>query len=201
MKKITFVAFMLMGLCTYGQNDLILHLNDSVMEISSGKDYQLPVNGEMMQLRIDFRDTLSYDDDLFSFQYLKDFKVSKMDIEQGIHQVMLMSADGSGILIQQYATMNPTMLNEMMIQEVTKESVNYGFQMDRQDYTRKIGSGETLNVARAVLTYRDEKNTYEVASLGKKDEGILIMTMVMDEENSEQGQKIIDLMWNSLWYR
>lgn len=171
------------------------------MEISSGKDYQLPVNGEMMQLRIDFRDTLSYDDDLFSFQYLKDFKVSKMVIEQGIHQVMLMSADGSGILIQQYATMNPTMLNEMMIQEVTKESVNYGFQMDRQDYTRKIGSGETLNVARAVLTYRDEKNTYEVASLGKKDEGILIMTMVMDEENSEQGQKIIDLMWNSLWYR
>lgn len=200
MKKITLLFFIFTSLVSFGQNDLILHINDTVLEISSGKNYEIPIKGESLQFRVDYKDTLTYVDQLFSFQYLKDYKVSKMDIEKGIHQVMIMNADGSGILIQQYASMNPTMLNEMMIQEVTKESVNYGFNLDRQDYDRKLQSGETLKVAKAVLSYQNEKNTYEVASLGKKDEGILIMTMVMDEEKSQQGKKIIDLMWNSLKY-
>lgn len=201
MKKITFLFFLFSSFLGVAQNDLLLQLNDTVIELSSGKDYQIPIKGQELRVRVDFKDTLNYEDDLFSFQYLKDYKVSKMDIEKGIHQVMIMSADGSGMLIQQYAYMNPTMLNEMMIQEVTKESLNYGFEMNRQNYSRKLQSGETLNVTKAVLTYRDEKNIYEVASLGKKDEGILIMTMIMNEKSSAKGNNIIDLMWESLKYK
>src|SRR5690606_29987373 len=145
-------------------------------------------------------DTLVYDDDLFSFNYPKDYKISRTAIEEDIEQIMLMTAEGSGILIQKYSTINPTMLNEMMISEVTKESLNYGFNMKREDYAIKLGSGQKLNIDKAILTYKDETNIYEVASIGRKDEGILIMTMA-SEQISENGRKMIDMMWNSLRYK
>ena len=88
-----------------------------------------------------------------------------------------------------------------MISEVTKESLNYGFKIERNDYTRKLKSGQKLDVDKAILTYKDETNIYEVATIGKKDEGILIMTMVMDEKMSKQGRKIIEMMWSSLIYK
>jgi hypothetical protein len=93
------------------------------------------------------------------------------------------------------------MLNEIMISEVTKESLNYGFKMKRDDYTRQLESGQKLNIDKAILTYKNETNIYEVATIGKKDEGILIMTMIMDEKMSTQGRKIIEMLWNSLIYK
>jgi hypothetical protein len=94
--------------------------------------------------------------------------------------------------------MNPTMLNELMLNEVTKESVNYGFELIREDYERVLASGLKIKVDRAVLTYNDEINIYEIASVGKKDSGLLIITMEMDDSENSLGKKLISLIWDTL---
>ncbi|WP_242202820.1 hypothetical protein [Aestuariivivens insulae] len=157
--------------------------------------------GEIFTIKLKAKDTLTHDDNLYSFKFPKDYKVSKAIIDDGIHQIMIMTAEGSGILIQQYINFNPTMLNEMMINEATKESINYGFKMKRQDYNRDLISGQKINVDKAILKYKDEINIYEIASIGNRDEGIIIITMRMDDDEGTQGQKIIDLMWNTLIYK
>ena len=58
--------------------------------------------------------------------------------------------------------------------------------------------GHEIAVTRSVLRYKDEVNSYEIASIGKKDAGIIIVTIRMDEDANTQGQKIIDLMWKSI---
>lgn len=68
-----------------------------------------------------------YEDSLYRFRYLKDYKISKLKVDEGIEQIMIMTAEGLYVLIQKYSTINPTMLNEMMLNEVTKESLSYGF--------------------------------------------------------------------------
>lgn len=181
-----------------GQTDYIIQLNDQTFEIAANKQYTFEVDGEEIDLSLRLKDILIYDDDFYSFSYPKDFKVSKMVVDEGIEQIMLMTAEGSGIIIQKYATIDPTMLKELMLSEVTKESISYGFQLTRNDYNRKLKSGEDLDVLKAVLKYRDETNIYEVASIAQKDEGLIIVTMTMDENYSEQGLKMIDLMWDSL---
>ncbi|MFD1095576.1 hypothetical protein [Salegentibacter chungangensis] len=201
MKRLSILFFVLLGLNAYAQEDYVLQLNDSTYSISLDKEYSFPVDGKSISFKIVSKDTLSYEDDFFSFNYPNDFKVSKMKIDEGMEQVMLMTAEGSGILIQKYSTINPTMMNEMLLNEVTKESLNYGFKMTREDYTRKLKSGQELEVSKAILRYKDEVNTYEIASIGRKDEGILVMTMTMDETINEQGTRIIDMMWNSLEYK
>ena len=197
--KYLLIAFLLqLNFVVFSQNDYQLIINDTEMEISLDKEYEIEVDGKTVQFKLLAKDTLSYVDDLFSFHYPSEYRVSQIDIDDEIEQIIIMTAEGSGILIQKYSTFDPTVLNELMLSEITKESLNYGFEMNREDYSRELKSGQTVNVDKAVLTYKNEQNIYEVASLGKKDEGIMVMTMMMDEELSEQGKKIIEMMWNSL---
>ncbi|MBU8893608.1 MAG: hypothetical protein KOO66_12590 [Bacteroidales bacterium] len=201
MRNLLLVISILTSFIANGQEEYVIQLNDTIFEVALDKEYKISINGEAINFTINAKDTLLFNDDFYSFQYFKEYKVSKIVIEEGIEQIILMTAEGSGILIQKYLNINPTMLNEIMISEVTKESLNYGFKMERKDYKRELKSGQKLNVDRVILTYKDETNIYEVASIGNKDEGILIMTMIMDEKISQQGRKIIDLMWGSLKYK
>lgn len=186
---------------SFSQTDYKIQINDTVIDISVNNEYNINLNGKEIKLRLIAKDTLLFDDNFFSFNYSKDYKVSRLQVGEGIEQLMIMTAEGSGLLIQKYSTVNPVMLNSMIISEVTKESLSFGFEMENQTYTRKLKSGQNLDVDRAVLTYKDKTNIYDVASIGKNDEGILIMTMIMDEKMSEKGKELIDLMWNSLIYK
>ncbi|PKP15814.1 MAG: hypothetical protein CVU06_15855 [Bacteroidetes bacterium HGW-Bacteroidetes-22] len=198
-----FLTFILLAFYTtiFGQSDYVMFVNDSSFNLTLDTEYQVSINDELVTLRVRVKDTLNYDDILYRFKYSKDYKVSKTVIEDGVEQIMIMTADGSGILIQQYTNLNPTMLNEMMINEVTKESLNYGFKLSREDYKRELISGQKIEVDKAVLKYKDQTNIYEVASIGNKDEGIIIMSIRLNYVIGTEGQKIIDLMWNTLFYK
>lgn len=38
---------------------------------------------------------------------------------------------------------------------------------------------------------------YEIATYGRKDEGLIILTMVMDDSAAKSANSFIDLLWNS----
>jgi hypothetical protein len=195
------IFFLLTTINVFSQKDYIVKINDTELEIALDSSYTIQINNKDVKFTFKSKAILLYDDPFFNFQYPSDFKVSKTKIDEGIEQIMLMTADGSGILIQKYEDFNPTLLNEMMINEVTKESINYGFKLERKDYERKLKFNQNLKVNKAILTYKDEINIYEIATIGKKDEGILIMTMIMDNTTDGQGNKLIDLMWETLNYK
>ena len=201
MKYFLLIFVSILSTSLYSQNEYIFEIDDKTLEISLDEEYTISLGGKDYSFKLIEKDTLIYNSNLFSFEHSKDYKVSKLVIEEGVEQIMIISAEGTGMLIQEYSTMNPTMLNEMMLSEITKESLNYGFDLKRKDYSRKLKSGKKLEVKKAILTYKDEVNIYEVASIGQKDEGILIVTMIMDEKMSEEGRKIINLMWSSLMYK
>ena len=163
-------------------------------------NYEIKIDNKTHNIKIASIDTLVYKGGKISFKYFKDHKISTTQLDDGIEQLMIMTADGSGIIIQLYSNMNPQLLNEMLLNEVTKESVGYGYELKRKDYERTLSSKQKINVDKAVLTYKDEINIYEVATFGTKDEGVLIMTMKMDNEKNSAGQKLIDLTWNSFKY-
>ena len=83
---------------------------------------------------------------------------------------------------------------------MTKESLGYGYKLKREDYQRKLKSGQAINVIKAVLTYKDDVDIYEVASIGGKDEGILVITIDNNLEQSVPGRDLIKLLWDSLTY-
>lgn len=183
------------------QEDYLLTIDGKTINIALNKVETVLINGKEVEVNLNLKDTLSFDQDLFAFNYLKEYSVTQTTIEIGIDQIMIMSADGTGIMIQQYKIMNPSMLRELMLSEVTKESVTYGYDLQREDYTRKLKDGSEIEVLKAVLKYRETESIYEIAALGEKDEGILIITMKPDINFSTQNDKIIDVMWNSILYK
>jgi hypothetical protein len=184
---------------TYAQGDYTITINGEKKEIELDKEYVIKAKKKDISFSVSANDTILYKNEMFSFKYPKEFKITKLDIAEGIEQIVIMTAEGTGIMFQKYNTMNPTMLNEMMINEVTKESINYGYKLDRQDYIKKLKSGQDLEVDKAVLTYKDEMNSYEIASFGKKDQGVIIMVMEMSNILSPNSEKLIKLMWESLY--
>jgi hypothetical protein len=183
------------------QSDYTFQVNDSSFDIALDKSYVILVNGQKVNLKLAQKEELTYNTDLYSFLYPKAFKVSTTKVDDGIEQLSILTAEGSGLLIQKYNTINPTSLNELMLTEMTKESISYGYVAKKTNYTKTLKSGQEINIIKSELRYKDEVNVYEIASIGKKDEGILIVTIRLDENANTQGQKIIDLMWKSLQFK
>lgn len=189
---------MLCALGAQAQEDYVVRINDTLLNVELGKKYNTTVNGKKVSFSVKLKDTLTYADNLYSFLYLSHNKISKTKLDTSISQISILTAEGSGLLIQEYESINPTSLNEMMLSEITKESINYGFEMKRSTYKKRLKSGQEIVVTRAVLRYKEEVNIYEVASAGTKDAGLVIVTMRMSEIDDTPGQNIINLMWDSL---
>lgn len=197
MKNKFLILIFLASTLIYSQENYQIEINGKLTDIELNKNYELKIKNKTLSIKVSLKDTLTYNDKFVSFKYPNKYKITSTEVDDGIEQLMLITAEGSGFIIQEYMTMSPVTMNELMINEVTKESVNYGFVMKREDYDRTLKSGIKLKVNRAVLTYKDEVNIYEIATFGKKDEGILIMTMRMDDEENSKGKKLIDMVWKT----
>ena len=198
MRNILIATTLFFSLQANCQEDYIIHLNDTIVHVALDKPYDLTVKGKKINFKITQKDTLTYNDRFFSFLYPKGFKVSNTIVDENVEQISILTAEGSGLLIQIFKSINPTTLNELILSEMTKESISYGFQEKRSGYKKILKPGHEIAVTRSVLRYKDEVNSYEIASIGKKDAGIIIVTIRMDEDANTQGQKIIDLMWKSI---
>jgi hypothetical protein len=198
MKKLLFIFTCLYISNTYSQTDFIITVNNQSQEIALDKNYEFEVDGKKIQISVKEKDTLIYNDAFYSFKYSKKHKISKAELDEGIEQIMLMTAGGSGIIIQKYDFFDPTMLQEMMMNEITKESVSYGYSMERKDYDKTLESGDELRILKADLEYKGELEIYEISAVGKKDEGILIMTMNLGGDGDNEGTDMINLLWETL---
>jgi hypothetical protein len=62
----------------------------------------------------------------FSFVHPSGISVTKTDLGDDITQYLMASALGTIVVVQEYGKMNPVSLNQLMLQEMTKESVQAG---------------------------------------------------------------------------
>lgn len=102
-----------------------------------------------------------------------------------------MKATGTGYMIQTYKNFNPTFLIDLMLSEVTKESVSYGYSKKDKNFEYKLTSGQTLKGKTATLEYKGEEEVYTVAAYGSKDEGILVMTMLFTDDDYRDADKAL----------
>jgi hypothetical protein len=203
MKKLGIIAATLVTLLlqpfAQGQEkgNYTLTVNGQRIDITLGQPVtHTTPSGEKIQLMVERKDIVSFDDEFVSFQHKSEYNVSKSKIEKDIYQLLLSSALGTGFLIQEYATLNPAPMNEILLQEVIKEDLNYGYKLDKQPFSIMSKNGKKLEGVKATLTYQTEEKYYIVVSYGEKDRGMIIMTM-LDKKNQNE-KALLDLLWNSL---
>lgn len=198
MKNKLLILLLISSFAATAQEDYTIQINGQTLKLALDKNYETTVNGQKISFIVKQNDILKYDDKDLSFDYPKDFTISRKKIDEDIDQMAIVTGEGAGVIVQHYSTINPMEFKEIMLNEVTKESVNYGFVLTRHDYKKKLSSGQELEVVKAILKYKDEINIYEITAHGKKDEGFIVMTMRMDDETDSDGMKLINMMWKTL---
>jgi len=88
-------------------------------------------------------------------------------------------------------------LNQLMLQEMTRESVQAGAELTQQPTTRKLADGKELTGIRAEVKTRTETAYFEIVGYGLADQGLLFVTRVGSGDVATE-QPLIDKFWESL---
>ncbi|MEM8765379.1 MAG: hypothetical protein AAGD88_16280 [Bacteroidota bacterium] len=185
------------GIAQNDGNYIVVINSDSIPVDLNGSIEYKPKSKQPLTITVIQPEILTYSDDMISFKYDKSLSVSNSLIEEGIEQCMIMKSTGNGFMVQKYSTLNPSSLTRLMLNEITKESINYGYQKTEKDFKKTLTSGQTIEGIEAVLTYKGERETYTVATYGEKDEGIILVTMLLNEDYPED-KAFIDLFLDTL---
>ncbi len=182
----------------YGQGaNYQITINGQTSDVALGGEYSFVTpSGEKLTYSVTKKDIVSFEDEMVSFQHKGSLTVSTTKIDEGIDQVLAVTALGTGFIIQEYNGMDPSTLNDLMLQELTKEDISYGYELSKEDYSKVLKGGQTLKGIKATLTYKDEEKYYTITSFGARDKGVLVITMI-DKEYMAKESLVIDMLWES----
>ncbi|WP_054310533.1 hypothetical protein [Mesorhizobium sp. 1M-11] len=171
------------------------------VDIDPGEDATLALpNGKQARVKLEPNAFATFSGGNFSFVHPSGVTVTKTNLSKGLDQHLMASAVGSMVIVQEYSDMNPVMLNQLMLQEITKESVRAGGKLTQKAGSRKLADGKVLNGLSATVKTRIDRVAYEVMSYGTTDQGVIVITS-LDDDNAEADQPMIDRFWQSLKLR
>lgn len=177
MRKVSAAALILIALCAgpAGAEDLKafkLTIDGVTVDIDPGEsaDVTLP-GGKQSKVTLERNDFATFSGSVFSFVHPSNISVTKTDLGDDITQYLMASALGTIVVVQEYGAMNPVSLNQLMLQEMTKESVLAGATLTQEPTTRKLADGKELTGIRAEVTTRTDTADFEIVGFGLADRG------------------------------
>jgi 3-isopropylmalate dehydratase small subunit len=200
MKYIIFSAFLFFSISgeAQKQKNYLLEINGDTISISLDELVVLKTRtGQSLNINLKQKEILTFADETLSFQYPSIFTLSSKIIEDGVEQILVISADGNAFLIQRYKNINPESVVDLMMEEITEESKDAGYKETTKDVSQLLKSGKILIGKQSTLELDDEKNNYTIYPLKIKKGGILIVLMQIDPQD-ENAQKLYDMLWKTL---
>src|SRR5919197_2142971 len=172
-----------------------LTIGDVTVDIDPGEtlDVTMP-DGKQTKVTLSLNDFATYAGAMFSFVHPTNVAVTKTELDPHIHQYLMASALGTLIIIQEYGTMNPTSLDNLMLQELTKETVAAGGELTQQPGSRTLPDGKQLTGLTAKVKTNADTTDFEILGYGTSDQGVLVVTRV-DESNAAKEGGMIDKFW------
>lgn len=173
-------------------------VDGATYELNSGESIEVKNEcGKTMNISLNKKPYVIFQDSFISFQYNSDLSPSVSRIEEGLSQIMLNTATGTAVMIQEYSNLDPEMLVPMLLKELTKELVEYGYEKTQTEIEREIASGKKMTGIKATMSYMDQESYYEVLSYSERDMGIVVVTMI-DKSFINEKEDIIDRFWNTV---
>lgn len=203
MRMVSAAALTLIALCAgpAGAEDLKafkLTIDGVTVDIDPGErtNVTLP-GGKQSKVTLERNDFATFSGGSFSFVHPSDISVTKTDLGENITQYLMASALGTIVVVQKYDKMNPVSLNQLMLQEMTKESVQAGAKLTQEPTTRKLADGKELTGILAKMKTRTDTADFEIVGFGLADQGLLFITRVAGEDAATE-KPLIDKFWQSL---
>jgi hypothetical protein len=153
-------------------------------------------DGRKVKVALKRAEEVTFHGEMLSFAHRGDLAVSSTKNDTGIRQHLLASANGTVIIVQEYARLDPTSLLELMLTSVTEESVAAGGKLTRTEATRKVSGRDIKGLKAEVVNGRD-KTLVEAYTLGSTGKGLVIITQIADDSR-DTDQAVLDMFWKTL---
>jgi len=175
-----------------------LTIDGVAADIDAGGSAEMTLpDGRKVTAHLERNEYVTYAGDRFSFVHPSTMAVTKTQLTDSIVQHLLASAVGTVVIVQDYAAINPVALDQLMLQEMTKESVQAGGALTQEKTSRKLADGKELTGIKATVATRTESADYEILGYGKVDQGVMVITRI-DRENAASDRPLLDRFWQSL---
>ena len=192
--SLLFAAF---AFSAMAEGDYVLKLGDKSIDVSLGEKQTVTLtNGQQVTVLLTKKDVLTFQNDSFSFRHKSTFSPSKSDLGNDVRQTMMTTALGTGIIVQDYGSLDPSSMIDLMVNELTKEEIRAGYKKEEKAVEKKLPDGTVLKGKTVVTTYKDDQWTRSVLASGSGEKGILVVTFI--EKSNLTEQPMIDLFWESL---
>lgn len=196
-RSLTAIALGLWGSVSLAGN-YILTLDGKPYELDLGAAETVTMaSGQKVQVKLEKKDIALFKTDAFSFSHPSGVTPSKTELGDGIHQTMMATPSGTVVMIQEYSGIDPSGIVDLLLTEVTKEEVQYGYDITKNDITKTLTDGHTVRGKHAVSKYRTTEYERYVVSYGAKDAGIIIFTQV-EKAASREDLAMIELFWKTM---
>lgn len=171
-----------------------------------GKDYEIGLDGSVVAktkegtditIGLKRKEFSTFTKDVVSFEHRSDLSVATTDIERDIHQYLTASALGTIIIIQQYDTLNPASLTELMLKQLSADDLATGYTMDKSDFSRTLADGTVMKGLRANLKHKNDDVDLQVLATDSGDGGIIAMTRINHDMGAAE-EPIIERFWSTL---
>jgi hypothetical protein len=203
------------GTCVYAVLCAIGLLGSCPSQAQDAKDFMLTVDGQALsinagetviaktrdgaevQIRLARRPFSAFRGSRLTFEYPSGLSVASTAIEKDVQQHVLTTATGSVIIVQEYATIDPSPFVQLVLNRVAKDDVATGGKLTTEPAIRALPSQEQLIGLKAKISKKDEAVALEVVTIGKARQGVMIITRIASD-NAAADQPVIDRLWSSL---
>lgn len=153
-------------------------------------------DGQKLKVSLKRADAVTFRGGMLSFTHRGDLTVSSTSLDKDITQHLLASANGTVVIVQEYTSLDPTSLLDLMLTTITDEPVAAGAKLTKTETARDV-AGRQIKGLKAELVNGSDRTHVEAYTFGGGGKGVVIITQLADDYR-DIDQAILDGFWSSL---
>jgi hypothetical protein len=201
MKKVIFTCILFASvqkLDAQSAKNYILEIDGDTIHVSLDQPVSFKsAKGQTYKVKVSRKEFLNFNNEAISFNYPSQYSVSTSKIDEGVEQILLMTATGNGIMLQVYSSMNPELAVDLMLNQVTEDDISAGYKQTLSETQKTINDGIVFKGKRSILKMDDETEEFVCLAFGKKKKGILVME-IKNNMDDPDALKMFEVFWKTL---
>lgn len=182
----------------FAAGDYVLEMGGQSVDLSLGRKETVTLtNGQKLTLLLTKKEIVTFQGESFSFRHKSTFTPTSSALSKHVTQTMMTTATGTGAIVQEYQSIDPSSLIDIMQNELVKDEVRAGYTLEEKPLEKKLADGTVLKGKTITTTAKTSQWIRTVVAHGDGHQGHLMVTFI-ERENLETDQKFLDLFWQSL---
>lgn len=202
MKYLILSGIVLFSIISQAQSNkgYIVEIDGDSLSVSLDEPAKIKLkDGKTVNILLRRKAFLEFSHGPVSFTHPSIFSVTSTKIDEDTDQILLMSARGTGIMVQIYSSINPQGIIEFMLNQLTEDDKNAGYTETRTDAEKTLTNGIIARGKKSVLKLENEERSFSVFSYGKGKKGVLIIELVQDIQEEEKDDKsLLEQFWKTV---